>query len=235
MPVDEPTGEPGCRDRRRPLFARLYNVVSPRMEQGGFGALRDELLAGVRGHVVEVGAGNGSNFEHYPSGVTRVTAVEPEPYLRERARRAGHAADVPVEVVAGTAEDLPLPDASVDVGVVSLVLCSVDDPGRALDELARVIRPGGELRFLEHTVGETPRLRLVQRVLDATIWPCLTGGCHTGRDPIATIGAAGFRIRDVRRLRFPASRWSVPTSPHRLGVAERGDDPRPAAATVGPR
>lgn len=208
-------------DRRRPLFARFYARVSPAMDDEGMGQLRDELLAGVHGRVVEVGAGNGMNFGHYPSAVTEVVAVEPEPYLRGLAEQAGRAAPVPVAVVPGTADHLPLASASVDVGIVSLVLCSVDAVDDALAELHRVIRPGGQLRFLEHVIAESPGLRRVQKLVDATVWPLLAGGCRTARDPLGTIEQTGFEITSVRRLRFPDSRVPVPAAPHVLGTARR--------------
>lgn len=185
------------------------------------GELRDELLAGVAGRVVEAGAGNGLNFTHYPPQTTEVLAVEPEPYLRRRAEAAAAAASVAVHVTAGVADRLPVPTASVDIGVVSLVLCSVDDQRRALAELYRVIRPGGQLRFLEHVAAQTPVLRSVQRLADATVWPLIAGGCHTARNTLAAIRAVGFEITTLRRLRFPDNRVPVPAAPHALGIATR--------------
>ncbi len=183
------------------------------------GALRDELLAGLHGRVVEVGAGNGLNLAHYPSTVEHVIAVEPEPYLRGRAEQAGASATVPVQVLAGLADDLPLAPASVDAAVISLVLCSVPDPMSALQEVGRVLRPGGELRYLEHEAADTPVLRTVQRVVDATLWPLLAGGCHTSRRPADAVRAAGFTVVGERRLRFPDGRIPVPAAPHVLGTA----------------
>jgi len=189
------------------------------MEDEGMADLRRELLADLRGDVVQVGAGNGMNFAHYPATVTRVTAVEPEPYLRELAIRAARKAPVPVTVVPGTGDRLPLPDAAADAAVLCLVLCSIQDRPTALAELVRVMRPAGQLRFLEHTVADTPGLRRVQRVADATVWPLLAGGCHTATDPVANITDAGFTVNSLRRLRFPAQRITVPASPHVLGTA----------------
>jgi ubiquinone/menaquinone biosynthesis C-methylase UbiE len=191
------------------------------MEDEGMSDLRDELLAGISGQVVEVGAGNGMNLRHYPSTVTDLIAVEPEPHLRGLAAKAGRDGPLPVTVLPGTAERLPLATASVDVGVVCLVLCSVDDQAAALAELYRVIRPGGELRFLEHVVAESRGLRWVQHAADATVWPLLAGGCHTARDAPAAIAEAGFEQVAMRRLRFPDSRVPVPAAPHALGVARR--------------
>jgi ubiquinone/menaquinone biosynthesis C-methylase UbiE len=199
----------------------MYERVTPGMEAKGMAALRDELLSGVAGEVVEVGAGNGMNFSHYPASTTRVRAIEPEPRLRSLAAQAAKRAGVPVVVLPGRAEALPLDDASVDVGVVSLVLCALDDQAAALRELFRVIQPGGELRFLEHVSATGLGMRTLQRLADATVWPLLTGGCHTARDPIAGIMAAGFSLERFRRLRFPDSFAPVPAAPHVLGIARR--------------
>src|SRR5690606_4094190 len=132
-----------------PVFARWYAAAAPGMERL-LAQYRRALLAGLSGRVIEVGAGTGANFAHYPATVTEVVAVDPEPYLRSRAVREAARAPVRVTVVDGTAERLPAGDRSFQAGVVSLVLCSVPDEERALSELARVLVPGGELRFFEH-------------------------------------------------------------------------------------
>jgi ubiquinone/menaquinone biosynthesis C-methylase UbiE len=205
----------------RRLFGRYYARVSPAMDRGGMIEYRRRLLAGLTGSVIEVGAGNGLNFAHYPAGVTRVLAVEPNPVLREIGQRNAAGAAVPVEVRDGRAEDLPTADASFDAAVASLVLCSVGDQDAVLREIHRVLRPGGQLRFLEHVRAETPLLRRVQRVCDATFWPALCGNCHTGRDTASAIRAAGFAIGQLDRFRFPDLRISSPASPHLSGTATR--------------
>ena len=205
----------------RPLFARFWLWVSPGMERGGMAKHRDDLLAGLSGRVIELGAGNGLNFGHYPPEVTQVVAVEPNPHLRRVAADAASRAPVPVEVTDGTADRLPAADADFDAGVTSLVLCSVPDQPAALRELYRVIRPGGELRFLEHVQATTPGLRRLQRALDATFWPIICGGDHLGRDTAAEIERAGFRTERLDRLRFPDSRLTIPSTPHILGRASR--------------
>jgi ubiquinone/menaquinone biosynthesis C-methylase UbiE len=200
-----------------PIFARVYSVLSQAMEQGGMAEYRQAMLAGVSGAVIEVGAGNGLNFQHYPPAVTNVVAVEPEPHLRRTAHAAAERAPVPVEVVDGLADRLPVEADSADAVVVSLVLCSVPDQDAALREIHRVLRPGGQLRFLEHVRAERPGMVRVQRLLDATIWPHLLGGCHTGRDTTAAIERAGFAIERIDRFRFPDGR--TPTAQHILGAA----------------
>jgi ubiquinone/menaquinone biosynthesis C-methylase UbiE len=206
-------------DSTHPLFARFYAWISPRMERAGMAPLRQALLEGLRGEVIEVGAGNGLTFPHYPKSVTRLVAVEPDQYLRRLAQEAAADAPVPVEVVDGHAENIPAADGAFHAGVVSLVLCSVSDPEKAVDELARVVRPGGQVRFLEHVRAATAGAARVQRLLDATVWPRLGGGCHTSRDPVATFERAGFTLDSLTRMRFPDGPVTLPTTPHVLGVA----------------
>jgi ubiquinone/menaquinone biosynthesis C-methylase UbiE len=106
--------------------------------------------------------------------------------------------------------------------VAALVLCSVPSPPAALAELHRVLRPGGEFRFLEHVAASGPGgLRTLQRVLDKTLWPPLMGGCHTGRDTAAAITRAGFRIASIEHFTFPAAGPQGPAGPHILGRAVR--------------
>ena len=202
-----------------PIFARLYARLSPAMEPGVV-ERRRALLAGLGGRVIEVGAGNGLNFPHYPPKVTEVLAVEPERYLRGLAQAEAERASVPIRVVDGTADRLPAEDGAFDAAIASLVLCSVPDQAYALAELRRVIRPGGELRFLEHVLADTPRLARVQRMVDP-VWPFFGGGCHASRDTLAAIRAAGFEVERIERFRFPETKLGPPTSPHVIGAARR--------------
>lgn len=202
-----------------PLFARLYDRIAGRAEQRGQGEHRRRLLAGLSGRVVEVGAGNGLNFPHYPRVVSEVIAVEPEGFLRARAEDAAARAPVPVAVVAGVAESLPSDDASFDAGVASLVLCSVADQARALAELYRVIRPGGELRFYEHVASEHTGAATLQRAADATVWPRVGGGCHLHRHTGRAIEDAGFAIEVCER--FPFAPVPFLALPHVRGIARR--------------
>ena len=211
--------DPGTHRRNHPLFARMYARASGRAERAGQAALRTELLAGAHGRALELGAGNGLNFAHYPAAVETVVAVEPEPFLRRRATEAAATAPVPVEVVDGVADALPAPDGAFDVAVTSLVLCSVPDQAAALAELRRVLRPGGEVRFYEHVVAERPAAARLQSGLDRTgIWPHVAGGCRLARDTLGAVEAAGFVVERVRRLRFPPGPLGLP---HVLGIARR--------------
>jgi ubiquinone/menaquinone biosynthesis C-methylase UbiE len=203
-----------------PVFARLYERLSVKEDARGASEHRRELLGGLTGRVIEVGAGNGRNFAHYPEDVAEVLAVEPEPHLRESAAEAAGSAPVPVHVVDGIAGRLPAEDESFDVGVASLVLCTVPDQGEALAELRRVIRPGGELRFYEHVVSERPGFARLERVADAVVWPRVAGGCHLARDTTSEIQRAGFEIESSRRFGFGPSAVG-PQVAHVLGLARR--------------
>jgi ubiquinone/menaquinone biosynthesis C-methylase UbiE len=206
---------------RRPVFSRLYPAMARAMDRAGMSERRHELLAGLSGRVLEVGAGDGATFAGYPASVERVLAIEPEPRLRALAERAAQVSEagggVPVEVSAGIAEQLPAPDHSVDAVVFALVLCSVRDQAAALAEAARVLRPGGQVRFLEHVRAEGAGLVRVQKLLDATFWPRLAGGCHTGRDTLTALRRAGFTITRVERFLLPPAR--TPFSFFVLGTA----------------
>jgi ubiquinone/menaquinone biosynthesis C-methylase UbiE len=203
----------------RPTFARIQARAAAIEEQRGGAERRLQLLRGLSGRVVEVGAGSGVSFAHYPSSVSVLIAIEPEPALRERALRAAESAPVPVRVLDGMAEHTPVADSSVDAVVFAGVLCSVDDPRCVLDEARRVLKPDGELRFYEHVVAHNPRLRGVQRLLDATIWPRFFGGCRTTRDTEATLTSAGFTIEERERFSFRPTLLATPVAPRILGRA----------------
>jgi ubiquinone/menaquinone biosynthesis C-methylase UbiE len=201
-----------------PRFARSFERVSGEMETRGVAEHRERLLAGLSGRVLEVGAGNGLNFRHYPKTVTEVVAVEPEPYLLDRARENAARAPVVVTVVDGVAEALPVESGTFDAAVASHVLCSVGDQQLALAELRRALRVGGELRFYEHVRSQHPRAAFGQRLLDR-VWPRLAGGCHLCRDTVAAIVEAGFALEGVERFSFRPFPIPLPTAPHVLGTA----------------
>jgi ubiquinone/menaquinone biosynthesis C-methylase UbiE len=202
------------------VFARIYQRVAVAAEDAGAADHRRRLLNELVGRVVEVGAGNGLNFAHYPTTVTEVIAVEPEPYLRARADEAAARAAVPVRVVDGTATEIPLDDAFVDAAVASLVLCSVADQAAALREIFRVIKPGGELRFYEHVLARSESWARWQRRVDP-IWTRMAGGCHLTRDTERAIGDAGFVIEEDDRFLFQPCWMSRLSAEHILGRARR--------------
>jgi SAM-dependent methyltransferase len=201
----------------RPVFARFYARVGHLMD-AEVAEHRSKLLADLAGWVIEVGAGNGLNFPHYPATVTEVLAVEPEPYLRRLALTTARQAAAPIRVVDGTAEALPAEEATFDTAVASLVLCTVADLARALAEIRRVLRPGGRLRFYEHVRVDAPGLVRWQDRLERP-WGWLAGGCHPNRDTVAAITAAGLDVVELDR--FDLQAMPPPVRPHVLGVAQR--------------
>lgn len=202
-----------------PFFARLWTTLSAH-EPAAMTQLRRANLAGLRGRVLEVGAGTGTNFAFYPDSVTAVVAVEPEARLAGHARAAADSAPVPVSVREETVEALN-DEQPFDAVVCALVLCSVDHPEVVLRQLYSLLRPGGELRYLEHVAGRGARGRL-QRAADATVWPRLLGNCHTHRHTEASIRAAGFAVQTSRR-EFMLPAWvPLPVSEFALGRAIRG-------------
>jgi SAM-dependent methyltransferase len=201
-----------------PFFARVWPVVASH-ETAAVRALRRENLAGLSGRVLEIGAGVGTNFANYPPTVQQVIAVEPETRLAARARAAAAAAPVPVTVIGSTAEAFS--DGELfDVVVCSLVLCSVRDAAGVLRRLYSLLRPGGELRYLEHVASAGARGRY-QRFVDATLWPKLFGNCHTHRDTERVIVEAGFEV-DTSRREWTLPVWApLPVSELALGRARR--------------
>ena len=172
-------------------FAAIYDRMMRMQERGRLGERRHELLAGLRGDVLEIGAGTGANFAHYPAGV-RVTAVEPDAYMLKRARKrlALTPAAAAIEVRQAPAERLPFDDASFDTVVSTLVLCTVTDVPAALAEIRRVLRPGGELLLLEHVRGDG----FLGHAQDAIrpVWSWCSAGCQPNRRTEDAIRAAGF-------------------------------------------
>src|SRR5215208_467867 len=184
-----------------PFFARVWTFLS-RHETEALKRLRRENLAGLSGRVLEVGAGTGTNFELYPGTVAEVVAVEPEQRLAVLAQKAANTAPVPVTVSTDTVEQFTAGE-PFDAVVCSLVLCSVEEPDSVLRQLLSVLRPGGELRYLEHVASSGPRARL-QKFADATLWPRLLGNCHTHRHTEESIVDAGFQVSGARR------EWTMP-------------------------
>ena len=206
-------------DIPRPRFARMYQRSAETAWRRGAGEHRRRLLEGLSGTVVEIGAGHGLSFPLYPPEVAEVIAIEPEPTLRADAESAAEQANVPIRDLAGVADEVPLADASVDAAVASLVLCSVPDQQRALAEVRRVLRPGGELRFYEHVVPRCQPKRLLLQAIDRSgLWPAIAGGCHPARDTTEAIMQAGFDIEEIERFGFAVQRFE-PQIPHILGRA----------------
>lgn len=187
--------------RKRLPRAELYDTLMDGADAAGLGARRDALVAGLSGDVLEIGAGTGRMFERYGADA-RVTALEPDRDLRARASAPAAAARARVTLVEGSAERLPLPDASVDAAVVCLVLCSVSSVAAVLGELRRVVKPGGELRLLEHVCSDRLVAGLFMRAFN-WLWRLVNGqGCNMHRRPLPASRAAGFEIVEIERFQI---------------------------------
>jgi ubiquinone/menaquinone biosynthesis C-methylase UbiE len=202
-------------------FARYLERQEQRRPDPVARGLRERLLTGLRGRVIEIGAGDGRSFEHYPPEVERLLAVEPDPVARAAAAGRASAVAPPIDVLAGVAEALPAPDASFDAAVVMGVLCSVPHVPAALAELRRVLVLGGELRFWEHVRSGNRAFQLVQRAADRLFWTRMLGGCETTRDTEAAIRVAGFEVVRIEHGFHSSSPLTFPCAPYVLGVARR--------------
>ena len=200
--------------KRHPIFARFYERLSRTLDKLER-EHRAEVTGGARGRVLELGAGNGLNFEHYRDA-SLVVALEPEPGMLKNAAPRAAKASARVVLVRAAGEALPFKDGAFDTVVSSLVLCSVRDPAGVAAELRRVLRPGGEVRLFEHVRARDRKAARWQDRLERP-WGWFAGGCHPNRDTARTLEEAGLRV-DVRR--FPLGP-PTPARPHVLGTATR--------------
>jgi ubiquinone/menaquinone biosynthesis C-methylase UbiE len=184
-------------ERGHRWFARAYERKAKREERDNYTMeVRTQVAGRATGRVLEIGAGTGFNFRYYSDDAS-VVATEPDPEMLRRA--APRAREHGIDLRPGPAERLPFPDESFDTVVATGVFCAVDDPATALAEIHRVLRPGGLLRFWEHTQAEGPARRMMQRSLDLIHYRLFR--CHIGRDTLGLLRESGFEIAELDRLR----------------------------------
>jgi SAM-dependent methyltransferase len=189
-----------------PVFARVYDTAFVFAERRGFRNVRKDLMSRARGRVLELGAGTGLNLRHYPDTVSEVLLTEPEPHMAAKLRKRASTSPLDTSVVEAHAERLPFDDGSVDTVVVTLVLCTVNDPEQVLAEVARVLRPGGSFLFAEHVRSASTRAARWQDRLNLP-WSWYACGCQCNRDTVSAIGTASFALRELRHDRL---RWISP-------------------------
>jgi SAM-dependent methyltransferase len=174
----------------------LYETIIARADAAGLAEQRAALVRGLRGEVLEIGAGTGSMFAHY-AGDVALTALEPDERFLARGREKAGAAKCAVRVVVGSALELPFDAESFDAIVSCLVLCSVEEPAKALAEIARVARPGASVRLIEHVRSPRAVPGALMRVFDP-VWVALNKqGCHMARDTEQALVRAGFVLDAV--------------------------------------
>ena len=189
------------------LNARYEQLVADR---------KRALFAGVHGRVLEIGPGTGPNLRFYPSSI-RWIGIEPNPYMYPYLRKAAEEAGLSIEIRSAIAERFDVEDASVDTVVSTLVLCSVRDPARALQEILRVLKPGGRFLFIEHVAAQRgTTLRWVQNLI-CPFWKKIADGCHPNRETWKMIEQAGFDRVQYDNFRLPLG----PVSTQIAGSATR--------------
>ena len=208
------------------FFAMMYDRQMAKTEQAGLAACRERLLAGASGEVLEIGGGTGTNLPCYGPAVKSLTMTEPQPPMLRRLQRKVREQAPATKVLRAPAEDLPFDDHTFDTVVSTLVLCGVDDQPRALRELRRVLRPGGQLLFIEHVRSDDPgRARLQDRMN----WiNRLVVCCDCNRPTLRSIQAAGFTVTQVEHMALPRAPKFV--SPAIMGSATA---PAPVPSPLG--
>lgn len=180
------------------VMAKGYDFAIHKTEQRCLDHWRRDLLARASGHILEIGAGTGLNLPHYPAGLSKLTLSEPDPHMRKQLlNKISGTSQQPVQVNDWHAEQIDLPDNSVDTIVSTLVLCSVNCVQQTLQELSRVLRPGGQLLFLEHVRAAEEKIIRWQKRCEP-LWRCCCGNCHLTRDTIYSIEETGMVIEEIK-------------------------------------
>lgn len=186
------------------IFSAAYDRLLKGAEDAGMRDRRRDVLSQARGRTIEIGAGTGANLGLFPAGLTELVMVEPDPHMVKRLRPKLALANAEVELVEAGAERLPFADDSFDTAVFTLVLCTVPDPAAALAEAARILKPGGQMLFVEHVRAEDAGMARRQDRLERP-WKFFAGGCRCNRDTVAGIEASPLSVESVEHGELPKS------------------------------
>ncbi|QZT35135.1 class I SAM-dependent methyltransferase [Caldalkalibacillus thermarum TA2.A1] len=178
-------------------FSKLYDPVMEPLERLKFRYIRETLIHKAKGNVLEIGSGTGLNFPYYTQAV-KVTAIEPDPTMRKKSLKRAEHARVPIDVILADAQALPFPEHTFDTVVGTLVLCTIPNPEKALNEIRRVCKPGGHVLFFEHVRAEHSLLGRLQDWM-TPVWKRVCNGCHLNRETLETVKKAGFTIVHVEK------------------------------------
>jgi SAM-dependent methyltransferase len=182
-----------------------------------FTSMRRRMLPKAKGVIVEVGCGSGLNLGWYDAAkVERLVGIDPDPAMLAMAEARSRTLPFGVRHIQAFGEDLPLGDGSADTVVLTYALCTIPNPREALLEIRRILKPAGQLVFVEHGLSEEPRCRRWQQRLNRP-WQWLAGGCHLDRLPLLLIQQAGFRLIEEERSRFALPFWQL--GMHCAGIA----------------
>jgi ubiquinone/menaquinone biosynthesis C-methylase UbiE len=164
---------------------------------------REKIIPRATGNVLEIGIGSGLNLPHYDaSRVTKIIGVDPDAHIWKRSAAKRAACPITVERIGLSGEQIPLEDNLMDTVVVTYSLCTIPDPVKALKEMRRLLKPGGDILFCEHGQAPSPKVAKWQKRIDP-LWSRLAGGCHSGRDIPALISEAGLKIKDMDEMYIP--------------------------------
>ncbi len=200
---------------RQRAFAFGYDFLAASAERGAYREYREFVAGQARGRILEIGAGTGANLPYYPADAD-LTLSDPNPFMLERLERKAAEQGISVRTDHNAGEELPYDDGSFDTVVGTLVMCSVGDPGKSIAEIARVLKPGGEFRFMEHVRGEGLVRERFQDLM-TPVWRAIGDGCHPNRSTVPTIRQAGLEIAETQ----PFSFGPYPIRPHIAGVARK--------------
>jgi len=181
-----------------PFLARIYDTVLAPTERAGVREQRRRMMEGVTGSVLEIAAGTGLNVPLYPDTADEVHAVEPDRHMLAKLLGRASTSAVPLHVYRADACHLPFADGVFDAAIIAFALCTIPDPSRALDEVHRVVRPGGTLRFLEHVRSANDATARWQDRINP-LWSRVAGGCRLNQPTVEILASSRWEIDDLWR------------------------------------
>jgi len=192
------------------LYSRyvLPKLIDKACSQPPMQALRERYVSRATGRVLEIGIGSGLNLEHYSDSVSAITGLDPATELTVMARQRAASASAPVDLLQVSGEEIPADDATYDTLVCTWTLCSIPNVYRALQEMHRVLKPGGSFYFVEHGLAPDSEVQGWQRRIEP-LWKKIGGGCHLTRKADQLIADAGFLVPELDNGYQPGPRWAA--------------------------